>query len=290
MGWWRRLSRNAKIYILAIGGFVSTFLVLIVSAVFNGIVGNRADAGFVHFWEWAKDDKTIAFQVWPSIFLILIILVVLLIAIYLFRLQFNLKIKELKKALNISTKLNGLDSSILLLLSRLKQNQSKESTAKLLNQFLSKIRESIPGVCSVWLCLPDDQDKNYLRLCHAEPEVSSQLKERAKFYIGDDEPSIKRGLAGAAYHKWKIQVNSFPIHKESECREPSHPEYIIFGNPKATAHKTTAAVVVIDDDDHRLGVMCVDSYEAKIFDSKEMEDLLKEISRRLARILVISKI
>jgi hypothetical protein len=260
-----------------------------VSAVFSGIVGNRADAGFVHFWEWAKADRSITFRVWPSIFFTSTILVIIIIAIYFFRIQFNLKIKELKKALNISTKLNELDASILLLLSRLKQNSNRTSaTNQLLYELLSKIRETVPGVTSIWLCLPDEKDENYLKVCHADPAIASEIKEKVKFYVGEPVPGIKRGLAGSAYVNWRMQVTSFSVNKVG-TREPTNPEYIIFGNANATSHTTTAAVVIIDDDNKRLGVMCVDSFKPDIFESTQMKDLLKEISRRLARILVVSK-
>lgn len=246
----------------------------------GGIIGNRADSGFLlllpHISEPVTINKGIIFSVTSALCLIV-------------ALPFSLILVPLAKAHKLSTQLNNLDGTIFLLLSRLPSiSNPSNTTSILINEFLDSTLELIelfinaPGLS---ICLPDLSDPEYLVICHSMPPVADEVVRTLRFYTGSAN-NRKRGIAGCSFITNQLQVAKLSKQTNGQW-VADHEHYLNTGASRYQLFKSSIALPIPGPSTTPLGIMCVDSCNPDAFDSKEVQNLLAEVARRFAVVILV---
>jgi GAF domain-containing protein len=254
-----------------------TFLGTLSIIAINGIVGNRADAGFLKVLPLLHSP--IKIPVWAVLALLLSTIFPLIVAL-----------QHYYKAHQIVTKLNKLDETLLLLLPKLYVTHDiNEALKRLLEEFLSRTIDLVQLLdgCGIAVYGPDHNDRDYLTTW-CQLESPNENKEKARFYIGND-PNKKRGVAGYTFlDKTRRIVHLF---KKNGGWQADNHEYIFLVDSRSRRRSYTALITVpiIGDANDSLGVLCLYSNSITAFDSTAVQDLLIAIAGRLSAAMLVAR-
>ncbi|MBD2337987.1 GAF domain-containing protein [Calothrix sp. FACHB-156] len=256
---------------------ILTFLGTLSLIAINGILGNRADAGFLQVIPLLY--KTINIPIWISIVVLLSTVFPLLIACQYYY-----------KAHQIATKLNKLDETLLLLLPKLYVTPDiNEALKRLLEEFLSRTIDLVHLLdgCGIAVYGPDHNDRDYLTTW-CQLESPNENKEKARFYVGNN-PNQKRGVAGNTFVD-KTRHIVHLVKKNGEWQADNH-EYIFLVDSRSRRRAYTALITVpiIGDANESLGVLCLYSNNITAFDSTAVQDLLSAIAGRLSAAMLVAR-
>lgn len=126
--------------------------------------------------------------------------------------------------------------------------------------------------------------------------IAQQLPEpdgyERKFYIGDEYPQMRRGLAGFVYKN-----NSIEIARRVETDDPSdgvkfdHPEFIpLDSTVSVPQYRSVICIPVRPERDRCIGVLCLDSEDTDAFDDPMQQQYLSGLGILLGFILDLSSI
>lgn len=280
LAWWKNILSSA---------FISAFIV----TALEGIVGNRADTLFTLVWSSVQAIVIANLLFW------FIVLPVLLVCIGIC-MYFRRRSQFLEHARSIDHKILRLDDLLLLGLASWVPlpNIEEEKKRIITDILLGAIAEFDGHVHRAALLLPDASG-DYL-YCWTNYQMPQDSIDNMKFYIGADQSRRQResGVAGEVFLTRELQVGHLrqvngiwicedcPNYMKFSGRRP-FPPYLSFVN-----------IPIISTDPNTLnpsattclGVICFDSPHKDSFDSKENQDILRTLSRRIAAALLIFKL
>lgn len=246
----------------------------LLSAVLGGIIGNRADTGFMQALPYI--GKPITLPLW-----IFIALVVLTAA------PFAITSLRFRKAHQIAVKLNELDDTFLLLLSKLDVNPDlEEGIALLIDQFLEETLELFVDGCRISVLRPDRNDPDFLTIWRSL-RIPVETVKRTRFYIGTNNFNNQRGIAGYTFSDCKLRVVRLLSTNGEWIADSS--EYKVFVKHKYPPYKVFAAVPIVSNPGKCIGVLCIDSMVQAAFDSEKVNHLLLAVAHRLATAMSVTQ-
>jgi hypothetical protein len=270
---------NKSVFIL-IGGVITIAV--------EGIIGNRADVLFVEGASWIPSSVNQNAIPWIALGLFL-----MLSAVESFCLLQHIKL--LKLALRRTRKMVELDSSLLRVLASWIPTTRRDQEAKrILREVLHDATTEFDDSTYRAAVLLPDATGEYLT-CWASYEMPQDSIENMQFYIGNNgqTKAEKGGVAGEAYMEEKIIIGHVEKMNNvwicTDCKS-----YRKFNGSRAVSpYKSFANVPILALDPlarntpRCLGVVCFDSPQERIFDSKEMEGILFRIASRVAAAILI---
>jgi putative methionine-R-sulfoxide reductase with GAF domain len=267
---------------VSIGVILVGVTLFILNAAANGIIGNRADALFLHLWEWAT--AYIPMTSWPWIITLVAWLVLVLIAWAWGRDRqaIGTRLKETRSLFEI-------DESLLRLLPNLvsAQDQNQE-VHKIIQKFLYQITQMFSKNVERVLFLHPDPTQEYLVIwVYYGRWLDEANKQTKKFYIGPHDDTRKRGVAGEAFCTSKTIIAHIKM-ENGNCKSDKESCYISFDGEEPS-YRSLACIPIIAGGklDDRLGVLCMDSKNPSIFDDPVSEEILELLGRQIAAMLKI---
>lgn len=280
-----RWLRNARGWIKVTVGAVT---LLVISPIYNGVVGNRADALFMWLapgaWSWLGANVGIRETIE-----VVLVLAVPLAAIPGWRLgqrgsmnrlhELEAGVGELEAVAPKFELLLRLDDGLLRAMPRLLPRQDREATMRSLVRGWLRDCAALfaPDVSRATLLRP--VDLNWMEPWESYGMPESSLAGR-RFYIGKESDPARRGIAGEVYASREHRV----IHvRDIEGRWlADDPAYIDFeGETRFPRYLAFVAVPVYWQEDTPAGVLCLDSKNPNIFDQEPLVALLLALGRRI---------
>lgn len=255
----------------------------IIVATLNTVIGNEMQAFL--FWIWTQLLTSI--KTYPFVWLVTSLAVAGSLGLAL---HWWIQSRSLNTALGTATAVVNLDKVLLQLLANLLITQNVEQERnKILSELLQETIKTLPhnnhNLYRGAILLPDGN--GYLTM-QANYNMSERSVRESKFYIGADVNLQKeRGIAGNVYQQMKICVGHIVKRDDKWVCDhddfkqfntgPLHPEYYSLINVPIIGFPPT----------ERLGVICMDSNNVKVFDLPETQELLIVLGRRVAATLTI---
>lgn len=282
---------NVKTKLLAwCKSIVSVCIGALAVTAFEGIIGNRADTLFT--------------LVWPSIEEIVhtnLVCCCLLLACIGICVYFRQRSQMLEQAFATDHKMLNLDDSLFRGLASWvpSQNTEQENKRIITDLLLDATAEFDGQVQRAALLLPD-ASREYL-YCWANYQMPQESVDHMKFYIGPDKSRRQResGVAGEAFLTGELQVGHLRRANGDTWISEDCPSYIKFpGRRPFSPYRSFVNVPIIGVEPNTpnsshatcLGVICFDSMDQDVFDSKERQVVLRTFARRITAALLIFQI
>lgn len=259
------------------GVWLFSFVGTLVLYAIAGIVGNRADDGFL----WLFSNLNTQYSISPTLAIIVAVFTIT---------PLSLSIWRYRRAHRINSLLNGLDESLFRLLVLLdKGPQRLQEINKLVDEFLQDLADlfdSINEGCRISIYRPDRDRRSYLRIWRSL-RMPTESVDRTEFYVGNRKNNHVRGVAGAVYLERTTRVVHFnKVHGQWTVDDQ---EYCLFKDSIDPAYRSFIAVPLLGPKDKPIGVLCIDAKSPKIFDTDTVRKLVLSIGQRLASALVIAE-
>ena len=104
-----------------------------------------------------------------------------------------------------------------------------------------------------------------------------------EFHVGRNDPSRKPGVAGRAFISKETQVAHFTLSEDGTSWECDHADYFWHGDPKRVPqYKTFIASPISSETGYTVGVLCLDSPDAEVFDNDSTRRLVESIGSLIA--------
>jgi GAF domain-containing protein len=207
--------------------------------------------------------------------------------------------KALNLALDRANKMIELDGSMLrVLASRIpssNQLSHVDQEKLILKEVLRDATVAFEGHVHRAAIITPEPTGQFLR-CWAHYNMPQESVEDMEFYIGFDNQRGAQacGVAGDAFLSGKLRVAHLtqvhdqwvcdhPKYKESRVRRP-YPSY-----RSLVAVPITGIDPIVRNATTCLGVLCFDSQNEEIFDSKEIQEVLITLAERLAAAMLITR-
>lgn len=263
-------------------------LIAIISAsaggILYGIIGNRADSLFVTLISFIQANPWLwSIATFVGIFSIITFLTLR-------------HIKRLNRALTSITFSQESDFSLLRLLANwtppLPDNRDIQMQ-RILKEVLTDATVAFGGNSIRAAILLPDSTGDYLE-CWASYQMPQESIHNMRFYIGNDprERLHSAGIGGAVYRNQEIIVAH--ITQKNSHWECDYKDYIKFpGTRPSPPYRSfiNIPIMSISHDKYQhpacLGVLCFDSLDKHIFDSKESKDIIRSIARRVTCAILI---
>lgn len=281
----RKLKKIPSAVKFILGTFVLAALSPLISAAFQGIVGDFSVAVFHSIMDAIVNFKNIAIVLWIAV-CVQVISIILGIAYY----QYKIKVLESKQQSLIA--LFTLKEGFIRMASGLlRTNEAgrEEAMQRLIKKLLVDAILVLPHVYGASLYLPDI-NREVLKIWESNGVPSNYLAH-AECYIGPARPDRKTGVAGEAFTKQEIIVARMTGEKTQDNSwkfdRDSYIDFATTGTPPP--YSALACVPLLDKKgtSASLGVVCFDSREKDAYESQEVQESLVLIGRCFTSALLI---
>jgi len=162
----------------------------------------------------------------------------------------------------------------------------------LLDRLLDITARAFPQDVRRGILFRPDPDRKHLIIWDHYGWVNKDMKGQARFDISG-KPETKPGVAGAAFLRGETVIAH--IRQENDQYTCDKSSYVFFeGRNTPPAHFSLICVPITGlitgssvDADGKLGVICLDSKNPKLFDPPEIQEKLELLSRHIAAALLI---
>ena len=261
---------------------------------FEGIIGNRADTLFILVLPSIEELVVMKLLSWYVV--VPVLLGSIVTCIYFIR-----RSRILEQARAIDHKMLKVDDLLLLGLASCSPSLSTEDKKKriITDVLLGAIAEFDGQVRRAALLLPEASGE-YL-YCWANYQMPQESIDSMKFYIGPDQSRRRResGVAGEVFLTGELQVGHLRRANGDAWICEDCPNYIQFsGRRPFPPYSAFVNIPLIGTDSNVLnssrtsclGVVCFDSMDRDVFDSKERQVVLRTFARRITAALLIFQI
>jgi len=281
----KQLKKIPSAVKFVLGTIVGAALYSLISAAFQGIIGDVSVTAFHEILDAIANFKSIETVLWIS-------QCMLMIGIVVGFAYYQRKIKVLEMKQQSLTSLFTLKEGLLRLsagLLRTSKAEREDAMRRLIKKLLVDAILVLPHVYGASLYLPDI-NREILAPWEADGVPANYLAN-AQCYIGPSRPDRKTGVAGEAFMKQAIiiahmtgertQDNSWKFDRDSYI------DFSTTGTPPP--YSALACVPLLDKKGSHasLGVVCFDSREKGAFDSAEVQECLVLIGRCFTSALLI---
>lgn len=264
----------------------------VLGAVFYGILGNRADALFL----WFLQLMTSSYQanLWPWIIMAALLVLFSIATFFMLR-----QIGSLSRTLKSTSNLVELDDSLLRILASWVPPLPTDRDIQVQRTLKEVLRDATVEfnghVGRAAILLPNSAG-DFLE-CWVHYQMPQESIDDMKFYIGSDPQiqSDRGGVAGAVYRDQEIVVGHMTQRKNGHWICDDCEDYVKFHGtrpfPPYRSFVNIPIITVSSGAGHSnlicLGVICFDSMDEDVFDSKDVKVVLLSIARRVAATILI---
>lgn len=273
---WGRIYRlTSEISFRKLLNYIFPSIVFVLLAAVTGIIGNRADSGFL--WVISRINQPLPV---PASVTLLVFLILLVFPIA--------KVAELEYARVIATKIIELDDVLFRSLSDLHSSPDPQKALKrIVESYLSHVLEIFDEYIGVVVYIPDEQ-KEYLYPWTYRGIPQEQLANVSFSISGTEEKTPLRGVAGTVFLEGKLRIVHFSQREGRWLSNDSAFRY--FENVSIDGKvQSMASIPIIDSSKSSIAVLCIISPYYKLFDSDRIQQVLLAIAQRLSTTMSLAR-